>query len=118
MPDSNRDFAKAQETISELLKKLALSMNKLSNMTREDISYLRGRLDLLEYLITPKPDGAIEPVKRVSLLPCKVCGPQPLPVTVYKYQDEWYCALHLPATVTYPIGMHGDEFTAYQERKK
>lgn len=113
------DLEKATSTIEHLMERLDHHRGLLSSMTREDINYLRGRLDLLEYLLTQKDGTKIEPFKRMSILPCKVCGTQPLPVTVYKYRDgEWYCGLHLPATVTYPIGMHGDEFKAYQERKK
>lgn len=116
---TNRDLEKAKEMISSLLTKLLYHGTNLSSMTREDINYLRGRLDLLEYLLTQRDGAKIEPFKRMSLFPCKICGPQPLPTTVYKYRDgEWYCGLHLPTTVTYPIGMHGDEFKAYKERKK
>jgi hypothetical protein len=88
------DLEKAKSTIEHLMERLDHHRNLLSSMTREDINYLRGRLDLLEYLLIQRGGTRIEPFKRMSILPCKICGTQPLPVTVYKHRDgEWYCGL-------------------------
>jgi hypothetical protein len=109
--------ARAREVISELIRKLNISKDLLSSLTREDINYLRGRLDLLEYLITPTSGPKIEPPERLAPMPCSVCGHKPIPRTVYHYRDEWYCAEHFPLDVTWPVGMHGDDLKAYKERK-
>jgi hypothetical protein len=113
MPDSNRNYVKAQETILELLKQL--QMWRPSKLTREDINYLRERLDLLEYLLAPKSGAQIDEFKPIVSPLCEVCGPKP---TTYHFRDKWYCLEHSPAGTTYPIGMHGEDFKAYQERKK
>lgn len=114
MPDSKRDLEKAAEVISELIAKLTISKHHLSSMARADVDYLRGRLDLLEYLITPTSGTKIESLKRLAPMPCSVCGHKP---TVYYFRDEWYCAEHFPLDITWPIGMHGDDLKAYKERK-
>jgi hypothetical protein len=114
MPDPNRNYVKAQETILELLKQLQTW--RPSKLTREDINYLRERLDLLEYLLAPKRDGTIEPVKKPLYQTCFDCGTQLS--TGYQHQGRWYCPKHFPDGVAYPIGMHGEDFKAYQERKK
>jgi hypothetical protein len=113
MPDSNRNYVKAQETILELLKQLQTWQP--SKLTREDINYLRGRLDLLEYLLAPKSGAQIDEFKPIVSPPCEVCGPKP---TTYHFRDKWYCLEHSPGQVLlFPIGMHGEDFKTYKERK-
>lgn len=114
--DTNRDLEKARETISSLLTKLLYHGTNLSSMTREDINYLRGRLDLLEYLLTQKGGTKTEPYIKPELRHCSNCG---LPtIFIYQYLGKWFCPDHFPKGVTFPIGMHGADFKAYQERKK
>jgi hypothetical protein len=114
IPDQNE---KARKTLIDLSWKILSFKDRLSSMTREDINYLRGRLDLLEYLVTTQSGARIEPLERLAPMPCSVCGHKPMPFTVYHYRDEWYCAEHFPLDVTWPIGMHGDDLKAYKERK-
>jgi hypothetical protein len=114
MPDSNRNYVKAQETILELLKQIQTWQP--SKLTRQEINYLRGRLDLLEYLLAPKSGARIEAYTKPELRYCSVCNLST--IYIYQYLGKWWCPDHFPSGVPYPIGMHGEDFKAYQERKK
>lgn len=116
MKQESRNIFRSVETITEIMMILRRMKTQLPKPTREDINYLRERLDLLEYLLTPTRDGTIEPVKKPLYQTCFDCGTQLS--TGYHHQDRWYCPKHFPDDVAYPIGMHGEDFKAYQERKK
>jgi hypothetical protein len=110
------DLEKAKSTIEHLMERLDHHRGLLSSMTREDINYLRGRLDLLEYLLTQRGGAKIEPFAKPELRYCSICN---LPtIFIYQHLGKWFCPEHFPKEITFPIGMHGDEFKAYQERKK
>lgn len=115
IPDQN---TRAREVILELIRRLNISKDHLSNMMREDINYLRGRLDLLEYLLTPTSGAKIDnPKDKADLGPlnCNVCGG--VISTLYHHRGIWYCSEHLPRGMTWPIGMHGNDLKAYKDRK-
>lgn len=92
-----------------------IRLNPFKNL--EDIKRAENDLTLLRYLLTPKPISVIETPRRITALTCKICGPKPLPFTMYHYQKEWYCAEHLPKDMTWPIGMHGDDLKTYKDQK-
>jgi hypothetical protein len=65
-----------------------------------------------------KPVEIIAPRKPPPLRCAHKSGHNRCPAsrTLYRKGDDWYCDVHYPADVTFPIGMHGDEFKAHQEK--
>jgi hypothetical protein len=114
MKQESRNICKGAETVTEIMMILKKAKIQLHKLTREDINYLRGRLDLLEYLLAPKSGAQIDEFKPFVSPPCEVCGPKP---TTYHFRDKWYCLEHSPAGTSWPVGMHGDDLKAYRERK-
>jgi hypothetical protein len=72
-------------------------------------------LALMEYLLTPVALWASG--KSCQNKPCcSVC--QKTAGSIYQVHEVWYCLDHIPNTTTFPIGLHGEEFKSYQERRK
>jgi hypothetical protein len=84
--------------------------------TIADVRDAQRALALMEYLLTPVllfTPGDSTPRKMPACSECKATVG-----SVYQIRGVWYCLDHIPAGTTFPVGLHGDEFKAYQERQK
>lgn len=91
--------------------------------TIADVRDAQRALALMEYLLTPvKLWDQLAGGNTLRRRPrcCKCRKPTTRSRSVYQIRGAWYCLDHIPTdrTLAFPIGLHGDEFKAYQERRK
>jgi hypothetical protein len=93
------------------------------HISSRTIKQCRDRLDLLEYLITPKHGFEATPYETHNQKNiCMVCHRhKPIMYNLNRQADEkdyWVCEEHIPKEITFPIGMHGEAFAERQKRNK
>ena len=82
--------------------------------TYEDIKEIHFKLNLLEYLLTPKPSFSPS-VPKPSTVGCAVPGCSNK--TLVRFREGWFCCDHYPPIETFQVGVHGNHEVLIEKGK-
>jgi len=108
----------AESEIKEIAGRLRQAFDRIekhpSAVTSAQCEELRREVSLIDYYYrygwrTPRSRHG---PTRVPYRQC-ACGEA---TTLYIIADTAYCLEHVPRTLTFPIGMHGEDFAKWQSR--
>ena len=80
----------------------------------EDIKELHFKLNLLEYLLTPKPGFTVSVPQPPEII-CATLGC--LNKTVVNFPGGWFCRDHYPPIETFAVGAHDDHKVLVEKGK-
>ena len=116
-------MAGAESAIKEIALALKDRFDQIEkypgSVTSKQCEELRRQVSLIDYYIRYGGRGGWEvpvmPPSEISML-CSVdkCGKHE---TIYLIDGIPFCLAHIPTIMGFPIGLHGDDFKAYQARK-